>query len=178
MFNFSLTLNQSKKDPVITKRIIQEISDDENDSIYILTMCLCTFFAKFNTFKFSLSGFGTDLWPIKETVDLSNFLEVGPNLLQWIENGYKEESVLDFCSQTLSMSILLTEKNDFIHLNIDRSNWAPGFLHDSMKKNDFESSFFEVNKIFYNYSVLVFPQIKELNCYPTIVDLCKGNVNR
>ena len=167
---------------------------------YCLMISLCHFFEEFQTFHFKVSGFGRESWPVSPYMELSNFLEVAPDILEWINNGYPDELKLEFYGQSFGMDILfqknglmisasindsagygvdfLVQKNSsMIFETIKLSGWRPGEAHDSINQRDFESAFFGINKLFLKHSVSTFPQIRTLSFFATLVELCQGEID-
>lgn len=177
MFSLSLSLNPDRKPLEITAEVLDNIFSIDLEMHDSLMISLCYFFEDFQTFHFKVSGFGSDSWPVSHSTELSNYLEVAPDILEWIDDGYPGEFVLEFYEQGFRMDISLQKNGSMISATINNSGWEPGEKHDSISQHDFESAFFEINKLFLKHSVSAFPQIRTLSFFPTIVELCQGEID-
>jgi hypothetical protein len=200
VFSLSLSLNPDRKPLEITAEVLDDIFSINAEDHYCLMISLCYFFEDFQTFHFKVSGFGSDSWPVSHSTELSCFLEVAPGILEWINDGYPGEFVLEFFEQGFGMDIFFQKNGSMISVNINDSEgygvdflvqkndsmifetiklsgWRPAETHDSINQRDFESAFFEINKLFLKHAVSAFPQIRTLSFFPTIVELCQGEID-
>jgi hypothetical protein len=177
VFFLSLSLNPDRKPLEMTAEALDDIFSINAEDYRCLVIGLCYFFEDFQTFHFKISGFGHESWPVSHSTELSNFLEVAPDMLEWIKSGYLDEFKLEFYEQGFSMDISLRKIGSLISATINDSSWQPGETRDSISQHDFELAFFEINKLFLKHSVAVFPQIKGLSFFPTIARLCQGEID-
>jgi hypothetical protein len=82
MFSLSLSLNPDRKPLEITAEVLDDIFTINAVDHRCLMISLCYFFEDFQTFHFKVSGFASDSWPVSHSTELSNFLEVAPDILE------------------------------------------------------------------------------------------------